>query len=54
MSNSIKSDKTLPQSPKTSGRFATPEEAAQAKNAQLVAHIKKIGLKVIKTDAPSK
>lgn len=50
MSNSIKSDKPS-QSPKTSGRFATPEKAAQEKNAPLIAHIKKIGLKVVKTDS---
>jgi len=36
---------------KTPGRFASPEELAQAKNADLVAQIKKIGLKVIKTNS---
>jgi hypothetical protein len=36
------------ESTKTTGRFATPEEAALAKNANLINHIKNLGLKVEK------
>lgn len=54
MSHSTKPDKKVSQLPKTSGRFASPEEAALYKNAELIAHIKKIGLKIIKTDPSSK
>ncbi len=53
MSNLVKSDKDS-KSIKTSGRFTTPEAAARAKNADLIAHVKKIGLKVIKADSSSK
>lgn len=53
MRNFTKSNKKK-SSPKTSGCYATPEEAAQAKTAELIAHVKKIGLKVIKTDSSSK
>lgn len=42
----MNSSKKISTSPKTTGRFATPEEAAQAKNAGLINHIKKLGLKV--------
>lgn len=54
MSRSINSNKKLSTSPKKTGRFATPEEAARAKNAQLIAQLKKTGLKVIKINSPSK
>lgn len=39
---------------KTSGRFTTPQEAANAKSADLIAQVKKIGLKVIKENSSSK
>lgn len=32
---------------KTSGHFTSPEEAAKAKNVGLIAHVKKIGFKII-------
>lgn len=54
MLNSVKSNKKDSQSPKTSGRFTSPEDAAKAKNAGLIAHVKKIGLKVIKANSSSK
>ena len=54
MFKSTNINKELSTSPKTAGRFASPEEAARAKNVQLVAQIKKIGLKIIKTNLPSK
>ncbi len=54
MSSYLFSNKKKSQLPKTSGRFSSPKEAATAKNADLIAHIKKIGLKVIKTDSSSK
>lgn len=54
MPNLVKSNKKLSQSPKTSGRFTSPEEAAKAKNVGLIAHVKKMGLKVIKTNSSSR
>lgn len=51
MSNPIKSQKAS-KPVKSSGSFTKPEEAAIAKNAKLVDHIRKIGLKVIKKDTP--
>ena len=47
MPHSLKSNKN-PQKPKKAGRFATPEEAARSKNAGLINHIKKLGLKADK------
>ncbi|WP_170971125.1 hypothetical protein [Ilyomonas limi] len=52
MSNLIKSNKKT--SPKTSGRFSTAEEAALAKNKELVEHIKKIGLQIKRADSSAK
>ena len=55
MSHTTKQDKKSSETPKTSRRFATPEEAADAKNAGLVTHLKKIGLKsIVNTATPSK
>lgn len=51
MSGLTKSNKKPSQSSKASGRFATPEDAAKAKTARLLEHVKKIGLKVIKISA---
>lgn len=47
MKSFVKSNKK-PQATKRLGRFATAEEAALAKRANLVNHIKKLGLTVEK------
>lgn len=53
MPNTIKSNKKR-QEPKNTGRFATLEEAVQAKNADLIAHIKKLGITAEKLRSDSK
>lgn len=45
----MKSEKSSSRESKTTGRFATAEKAAQAKNAGLVAILKKMNPKVITT-----
>jgi hypothetical protein len=48
MPNAIKSPKKTTKPIKASGHFTSPEEAALAKNTELVAQVEKIGLKIIK------
>ncbi len=54
MASTHSSNKKETQLRKISGRFSKPEAAAKAKNADLIAHVKKIGLKIIKTDSSFK
>lgn len=45
----MKSNKPSVKEPQHSGRFTTTKEAADAKNASLVASLKKLDLKVVVT-----
>lgn len=54
MPNLVKPNKKKSKPSLTSGRFTSPEEAGKAKNADLIAHVKKIGLKVVKANSSSK
>ena len=53
MPHLTKSNKKNTETIKMSGRFASPEEAAKAKNADFISHIKKIGLQVTKKNIPA-